>query len=384
MDEGKVSLSLAVFTRFHPSIGGIETVAELLARSWATSGHRVTIVTDVAEDWEKKREFPFEVIHRPSARQQLRVVRNCDLVVHHNVALKSAWPLLFVKRCFVAVNHDRYYPRERTGKSRPWRERVKVWVARHWSQSVCVSEATRQSVGCAGPVIHDPYDEATFHNFGRPRDKDLVFLGRLVSDKGVNVLLDAVAELKRRGVVPSLTIIGEGPERPNIERQICNLELANQVAVLGQQRRDEVVNLLNRHKILVVPSIFDEGFGVVALEGIACGCVVVGSMSGGLPEAIGPCGEVFPKGDHLRLAEILAGLLENESVLERHRRGALEHLRTHRPDIVAAKYLEFFNEVLREGARSGSALLNSGRHQPDTGGPAVPPRQDERQTCRVG
>ena len=247
-------------------------------------------------------------------------------------------------------------------------ERAKVWMARYGAKSVCVSEATRQSIGCGGPVIHNPYDDVVFQNFGQPRDKDLVFLGRLVSDKGVNVLLDGLVELKRRGVQPSLTIIGEGPERPNIEQQIRRSGLERQVTLAGQQSRDNVVKILNRHRIIVVPSVFDEGFGVVALEAAACGCVIVGAMSGGLPEAIGPCGDIFPKGDYRRLAEILERLLGDESRLAQYRRGAKEHLRAHQPDIVAAKYLQFFSEVLRGRTRRSIALSdrirnNDERHQ---------------------
>src|SRR2546422_758843 len=75
-------MSIAVFTRFPPSVGGIETVAELLAREWRAAGHAVTIITDVAISEDRGERFPFAVLHRPRPREVLRVLQNCDLVIH--------------------------------------------------------------------------------------------------------------------------------------------------------------------------------------------------------------------------------------------------------------------------------------------------------------
>lgn len=342
-------LSIVVFTRFYPNLGGIETVAELLAREWAAAGHSVTIVTDVAAAAGDGKKFPFPVLHRPGAGELTRVCRSCDLVVHHNISLKVLWPLAISPRPLVAVNHDRYFPREAT--SRPWRERVKVWIARHLAHNISISHATRESVGCGGPVIHDPYDSETYRNFGGPRERELVFLGRLVSDKGADVLLAALGELKSQGVIPALTIIGDGPERGNIERQIRELGLERQVTLLGKRTSDEIVATLNKHQIMVVPSVFDEGFGVVALEGAACGCVIVGAESGGLPEAIGPCGVIFPKGDQHRLAGILRELLVDPARLDAYRAAAPAHLAKHQTAAVAREYIRFFQDVTTRGAR---------------------------------
>ena len=62
------------------------------------------------------------------------------------------------------------------------------------------------------------------------RDREIVFLGRLVSDKGVNLLIDALAQLKSKGLAPRLTIIGNGPEELNLRQQVQSLELIEQVS----------------------------------------------------------------------------------------------------------------------------------------------------------
>jgi glycosyltransferase involved in cell wall biosynthesis len=346
--------SICIFTKFHPSIGGIETLTDVLARNWTAAGHRVTVVTDVADRPGDSRRFPFPIVRNPGPADLLRLVRGSDLVLHQNISLKMFWPLLFLRRPLVAVHHGTYCG---DGRRRPWREAVKVWIARHWAHSASVSRAVKERVGCSGPVIPNCYDDAEFYNAGRPRGKDLIFLGRLVSDKGANVLLDALGKLRQQGMRPTLTIIGDGPERTKLVSQIQELQLEGQVRLAGWQSQKQIASALNEHKILVVPSVWNEPFGIVALEGAACGCVIVGSEGGGLPEAIGPCGVTFPNGDHRRLAAILSKLLANPERLEEFRRAAPAHLVAHRAEDVSAKYLAFFESVLELSPRR--ALLPS-------------------------
>jgi glycosyltransferase involved in cell wall biosynthesis len=100
---------------------------------------------------------------------------------------------------------------------------------------------------------------------------------------------------------------------------------------------------------MVIPSVYEEGFGVVALEGIACGLVPVGSNFGGLPGAIGPCGATFPLGDDCSLANLLSNLLSDHDRLARYRSEAASHLARHDPDVVANRYIECFREAISTG-----------------------------------
>jgi glycosyltransferase involved in cell wall biosynthesis len=159
-----------------------------------------------------------------------------------------------------------------------------------------------------------------------PRVRDLVFLGRLVSDKGVDVLLDALRVLSAAAAPPHLTIVGSGPEEGALRERARRLGLSERVEFVGTQAGDSLARTLAAHRVLVVPSRYDEPFGIVALEGIACGCVVVGSAGGGLPEAIGRCGRTFPNGDAAALARCLKELLESPEALATHRADAAQHL----------------------------------------------------------
>jgi glycosyltransferase involved in cell wall biosynthesis len=97
---------------------------------------------------------------------------------------------------------------------------------------------------------------------------------------------------------------------------------------------------------MVVPSLWNEPFGIVALEGIACGCVVVGSEGGGLKDAIGSCGETFPNGNVQALTNILAYLLTNPEQQAQYRKNAPTHLARHRKDNVTKAYLRIFEEAI--------------------------------------
>ena len=166
-------------------------------------------------------------------------------------------------------------------------------------------------------------------------------MGRLVSSKGCDLVLRALGILKSEGLRPSFTVIGDGPEMSTLKQLAIDLDVVEQVNFMGTLREGRGREVA-RHRIMVVPSIWEEPFGVVALEGIAAGCVVVASRSGGLPEAVGPCGVLFPNGDIQALAETLREVLTNASrrqdlLLKRH-----EHLNNFRPENVARQYLEFF------------------------------------------
>jgi len=196
-------------------------------------------------------------------------------------------------------------------------------------------------------VIGNPYDDAIFHSMPEvARDRTIIFVGRLVSDKGVDFLLQALDLLKRDGMSPDLTVVGSGPEESNLRKLVAALGLDRQVTSVGQKSGTELARILNRHLILAVPSRWAEPFGVVALEGIACGCVVVGSENGGLREAIGPCGLTFENGNAAALAAQLKRLINEPETRTKFSRAAAEHLANFRSDAVADAYLGVMRKMV--------------------------------------
>jgi len=327
---------------FLPRLGGLEIGQALLSEGLSRLGHEVTVVTQTAA--RDRDDFPFRLVRRPGPLALLREMRACDVYFQANVSLRGLWPLLLVRRPW-AVSHHSWYCR--TNGRVSWRDRLKRYLLRFAACSISVSRAIAADLATPSLVIPNAYRDRLFRILpGARRPRELAFLGRLVSDKGADVLLSALARLGQAGLRPRLTVIGDGPELSALRAQAATLGLVEQVEFAGEQQDEQIVRRLNEHRILVVPSRYHEPFGVVALEGIACGCVVVGSAGGGLPEAMGPCGRSFRNGDAEDLAAVLAALLERPEEMEALRAGAAEHLARHGSEQIARLYAAALAEGL--------------------------------------
>lgn len=335
-------MKIAIYSpAFHPMIGGLETVVQVLAAEWSRLGHTVTVVTDAPNSGPDP--FPFQVLRGACFWDIVRVIRGGDVFVHANVSLWGFLPWLCCglrRPAWVATHHGWY---EDFGRPVTVLNRLKKWLCRFAAANISVSSAVDQFLGVKGFVIPNPYDSRLFRRLEDvPKTQDLVFLGRLVSDKGVDVLIHALALLREQGHRPRLTIIGSGPERGPLEQLAMQCQVMDQITFTGALSGEKLVRLLNGHRILVVPSRWNEPFGVVALEGIACGCWVVGSSGGGLPEAIGSCGSTFANGNVEALAsEILHSLNYSPCQITKPEIVRV-HLARHGPIQVAQNYINVF------------------------------------------
>ena len=327
---------------FAPSIGGIEMVSMLLTREFIAAGHEVRVATITPDT--ANTDYGFEIVRRPTFAQMKERLRWCDVFFQSNISLELARPLPLVWRPWVVVHHTWIPVSAGLAGIGARVKRLLLFCA----SSISISNAVAESMPTKSVVIPNPYDATLFHvRENIPRTGDLVAFGRLVSDKGFDFLIEAMVLLAKDGLRPKLTIIGDGPEKEPLMRQVKELGLADQVTFTGARTGPQLAEELNRHRIAVVPSRWKEPFGLVALEAIACGCVAVGSSDGGLTDAIGPCGVTFPNGDVPALAQALSELLKKPALLLKYREHAQEHLRRHEPAAVAAEYLKVFASVCR-------------------------------------
>ena len=327
---------------FLPGVGGIETVSSILADEFVKAGHEVELITETpGEDPEPPR---YGVSRAPSRAKVISLLRWCDLFFQSNISLPPLLLALAFRKPCIVVHHT--WIRGVRGELR-WKDRLKRKVLSQVT-NVAISQAVADDLQRPCEIIANPYRDATFRLIsGVARNRDLVFLGRLVSDKGADLLLRAVHHLRQMGSTPTLTIIGTGPEEEALRGLSAELGLRDQVEFVGGKSGNELATLLNQHRILVVPSRWAEPFGLVALEGIACGCAVVGSEDGGLKEAMGPCGTTFKNGDYPSLAAALDRLLSDRELEEALRRAGPAHLLRFKASEVTRAYLQLIKDVVR-------------------------------------
>lgn len=281
-------------------------------------------------------EFAFAVWRRPTMLRMLHEYLAADVIFVQGPAVRLAWPLCLIRRRALMVHHMR--SRSDEGRLTGAFRANLAGRVRHAAVSRALAEELPWRVEA---VLANPYDDAVFRlDRSAGRTRDLIFVGRLIPEKGAHIVVEALGALRRLGERATATIVGDGPDRRRLTKLIEDRRLDGCVQLAGQVTGSGLARLLTQHHVLVVPSLHHEAFGVVALEGIACGCVVVGSKLVGLPEAIGSCGATFPAGDTESLAAMVRDLLRSPAAVEKFRAGAAQHLASHSADTVAQRYLE--------------------------------------------
>jgi phosphatidylinositol alpha-1,6-mannosyltransferase len=169
-----------------------------------------------------------------------------------------------------------------------------------------------------------PVDTTVFRPGRRPDEhgpRRAVAVGRFVAQKGFPTLLRAwrlvVDRWQDSGPVPELTLVGDGPQRIELERLVAASGLSGWVRLTGALPRPGVVAELQRAHVFALPvrtrlaGLNPEGLGLAALEAAACGLPVVIGRSGGAPETVldGRTGFVVTPADHHALAARLVELL---------------------------------------------------------------------------
>jgi glycosyltransferase involved in cell wall biosynthesis len=224
-----------------------------------------------------------------------------------------------------------------------WQDKLKFLWLRNANAVIAVSEEVRKLTWPSATVIGNPYRHQLFIKInGVARNIPFVFLGRLVSDKGADLAIKAFQNIvKDRGNKEMvLTIIGDGPEKANLQALAKDLGVYDQVNFTGALNGEALVNALNQHQYLLVPSKWKEPFGNVALEGLACGCLPIVADGGGLPDAIGNAGLVFKRGDADDLTLCISKIMNDGKLEDTLREAAQNHLQSHEPGAVANRYLK--------------------------------------------
>jgi len=333
---GKVRrpVKILIYSRtFNPAIGGMEKLQEVLAGEFQRQGHGVEVITETPG----AADLPYRVHRQPGSLQFWRIARRADVILTAPLSLKRLLPQALSLRPILVAQPDAMLGGKGLAQGLfAWLKRRVVGRVISIVPSRYLAQYYRRSV-----VIANPYDPAVFHwpkDAGAPR-RDILFAGRIVRWKGVHVLVEAFARIAVARPEVRLTIAGDGAQRGEVEAQVAALGLGERVTFTGIVRGEALGDLMRRHAVMVVPSVNEEPFGIVALEGLACGCRMVVSEFGGLPEAVGDQALLFPPGHAGALAKRLGEALD-APVPERVE--VEGYLARFAPARVAGQYLEVF------------------------------------------
>jgi glycosyltransferase involved in cell wall biosynthesis len=204
-------------------------------------------------------------------------------------------------------------------------------------------------------VVPQPVEPGgTFHADGRgagssPERLKMLFVGRLVEEKGLAILLRAAGPLS---TCVSLTVVGKGPQRRGLEAAAADAGL--DVRWIGDQETAELAQLYRRSDCVIIPSVTTpmtrEPWSFVANEAMLSGCVVVGStavgaVAGGLVRD-GVTGLVFEESDHLALRHHLQTLCGDQKLRESLARAGELEAREYTEERACAGFRAAINSVL--------------------------------------
>lgn len=177
----------------------------------------------------------------------------------------------------------------------------------------------------------------------------ILYAGNLVPSKGVDVLLRAAAELRRRGVRFELKILGQGPAQTGLETLARELGIEGQVTWSPFVAQALMPREYGATTVTVLPSRGRaEGLGLTLVEALLSGSAVVGTAVGGIPEVVlhEQTGLIAREDDPVDLADQLQRLLSDSPLRERLTRAGKEHaLRTYSPDSAIGRFLDIYHAI---------------------------------------
>ena len=196
------------------------------------------------------------------------------------------------------------------------------FIARQVSANLAISEhvLNRHALPRSSVVYYGVEDCGTGES--HPEDSarlsskiSFAFVGRLVREKGIDVLLEAARILREKGKTFELLLIGDGPERPKLREIIIRNRLESVVNVTGFLTGPALLEALQKVRVVVLPSVWEETAGLAVIEQMMRGRLVIASDIGGLGEIVSEAGLKFRPGDAQGLAQVMCSVLDQPALI---------------------------------------------------------------------
>jgi glycogen(starch) synthase len=237
----------------------------------------------------------------------------------------------------------------------------RLWLCRRVAANIAVSEHVSARLGLprTTTIYNAPAERSRsrFVEFARPEpianynlaaDPPLfAFIGRLTSEKGVSVFLHAAAALAAEDIEFRVRIIGDGPERARLAILAWSLRLRDRVEFMGTLEGAALEAGVSSAIGIVLPSLAEETAGLVAMEQMMQGRVIIASEIGGLGEIVGGAGLKFPPGDVVALTQCMRRVLTDPELRSTLGRAARSRaLRNFTQQRMIANHMNLYTRLL--------------------------------------
>ncbi|HTY45072.1 MAG TPA: glycosyltransferase family 4 protein [Patescibacteria group bacterium] len=321
---------------FWPHIGGVEVLSRQFIPAMQKRGYDFTVITSHTNpghpDETRYGDIPVHRFHFRSALAS-RNLKQLRSALENAAKLKKALKpdLVHINTCYPSVffhlrtMHTHRAPTLLAVHELPAGCLKENAVFAHMVSEadwvVAVSQAMLQGVRRLAPdiaerssLINNALDSPDIAPLPLPfKPARLLCVGRLIKAKGFDLALEALALLKSSFPCLRLIIAGDGLARQDLESRLTALGIQDMVEFIGWVSPDRICDVMNTATAVIVPSRWQEPFGLVALEAAHMARPVVAARVGGLPEIVidGETGLLFDKEDSAGLAGAITFLLEH-------------------------------------------------------------------------
>lgn len=220
-------------------------------------------------------------------------------------------------------------PRDMNG-SKSVKERI--LILKNAAKIYCVSEYIKSQFLVGIDMTHNNNIVVLYNGVDRflkippEKKREVIFIGRLVQEKGVHLYVDTVCEIAKNFPEWNFLLVGSSRLGSNNNNQFAKhlikkfKNIGENTKFFGFLSQEEVFQKMKTSSIIVVPSIWPEPFGLVLIEAMSCGLAIITSEVGGIPEIIKNNGILLKKIDKNKLIKSLSKLIQSEDELKRYQK----------------------------------------------------------------
>jgi glycosyltransferase involved in cell wall biosynthesis len=370
-------MKLLIYSHFFaPSIGGVELAVQSLAGGLSelhapqgASEFEVTLVTQTAAAGFDDSALPFRVVRRPNLFQLWRIVRESDVLHIAGPALPPLALGLLARRPVVIEHHgyqaicpngllvhqpDRsicpgHFQAGRYLECFQCRKNEISGVGSLLSlllmfPRLALSRKAAVNLAISHHVLERhalPRSAVVYYGIEDPLGGGAIspsviaasgifcfaYVGRFFPEKGIAILLQAAAILRKEGRDFEVRLIGDGPQRPKLEETITQNDLGSRVHITGYLSGADLTQALRDVSVVVMPSVCEETAGLAAIEQMMRGKLVIASRIGGLAEVVDDAGLTFPAENASALADCMRKAMQDASIVDSVGRKARDRAR---------------------------------------------------------